>query len=123
MTSDADRPSYVAVEFDQPASLQTVYNALSALIDLALTQQGASVAQLDLSDLAVRELLKVLHSNSASVVSAELRPAPQRLIIDTAGRPIVVTDASTEILSLGFGDVHLEGHSLTCRLINGNSAA
>jgi len=116
VTVNPDRPEYIAVDFDQPANADTVYNVLSALVDTALTQRGVTVAQLDLSDLAMRELVTVLHGCSAAVVSAELRPASQQLTIETTSDLVALTPESAEILSLGLGDLELRGRSLTCRL-------
>jgi len=90
------------------------------MVDTALTQRGATVAQLDLTDLAMRELVTVFHGCAAAVISAELRPASQRLRIDTAGEPLMVSTESTEVLRLGLSELHVKQHSLRCRLMIGD---
>lgn len=114
MTSAAN---LVTIEFTpelfRPA---TAYTTIGALVDMALTAAGATIAELDLCDTALRELLSSLGSAGPVLRASVSLVAPQlELVMHSTIAEISPT--SRELLELGFSSVDISGHVLRCTFV------
>lgn len=99
----------------------TAYATISALVDMAMTSAGASIAELDLCDSALRELLTALGSDGP-VVSASISLELSELEL-TMGSPIGPFEAaSRELLDLGFRSFDVVGSRIRCRFAPASGA-
>lgn len=90
-----------------------VYHTLSGVLDLALTEQGASVGRLEQVDLGLRELLD--HLACFGVVGAKLLQADANIVVElTCSTRVLEMDATgSDIVGLGFHSVGID----RCRVL------
>lgn len=92
----------------------TAYATISALVDMAMTATGASIADLDRCDSALREVLAGL-GPAGPLVSASVSIGRAELELTTTSPIAPLSDASREMLELGFRSFDVSGCRFHCR--------
>lgn len=99
-----DNPPLIEIEFHADRLHEdTAYQAISAITDMAMSACSASVAELDLCDTALREILVAIDEQTA-VTSARLWPETGQIEICT-DEPVSLPDDSRELIELGLGEL------------------
>ncbi len=115
----SERSEYLMRQAFHVPAPEVVYQAISALFDIALTDRGASLSQLDAVDHGLVELVDAAFL-AGEVVGAAIAATAHEVTatLNYEGEPIQLDDGGRQIVEAGFDRVVLGDSTLTLSVHN-----